>query len=89
MAAAISFLVAPVASSARSSRSTETVGSLASIFATRDWLDPSRFASSAWVSPCWVRLSRSASLSESFISTKSAYQNVRCKKLKQMRAQPS
>lgn len=77
MAAAISFREAPVASSARTSRSTETLGSHASIFATRDWLEPSRFASSVCVSPWLVRRSRSVWLSASFISTKAASSSER------------
>jgi hypothetical protein len=43
---AISLRVAPAASNPCTSRSSDTPGSPASIFATRDWLDPIRFARS-------------------------------------------
>src|SRR5712692_2031532 len=51
IALAISFFFAPAANSARIKRSTETAGSLASILATRDWLDRRRFANSVCESP--------------------------------------
>src|SRR5271157_6336174 len=41
--------VSPSASSDRTSRSIETDGSPASIFATRDWLDLILFATATWV----------------------------------------
>jgi len=50
MILAMSRLSAPRAIRERTSRSTETVGSPASIFATRDWLEPRLFASSTCVS---------------------------------------
>jgi hypothetical protein len=40
----MSFCVAPAANSARMIKSSDTDGSPASIFATRDWLDPMRGA---------------------------------------------
>ena len=46
MTLARSLRVAPRAISDRTRRSRDTEGSAASIFATRDWLDPIRFASS-------------------------------------------
>jgi hypothetical protein len=58
MAEATSPGVAPRAKSARSNRSAETVGSAASSFAKRDWLDFRRLASSARGGPCAVRPSR-------------------------------
>jgi hypothetical protein len=45
IARARSFLVAPEAKLARTRRSSDTLGSPASIFATRDWLEPRRSAS--------------------------------------------
>jgi hypothetical protein len=48
MTRARSLRVAPRAISERTRRSRDTEGSAASIFATRDWLDPMRFASSTW-----------------------------------------
>src|SRR6056297_275372 len=50
MILAMSRLSAPSAIRDRTSRSTDTVGSPASIFATRDWLEPRLFASSTCVS---------------------------------------
>jgi hypothetical protein len=51
MIAANSRFDAPSANSDRSSRSRDTVGSPASIFATRDWLDLIDLAISTWVNP--------------------------------------
>jgi len=62
---------APAASKHFTNRSTLTVGSAASIFATLDWLDPTLFASSACVQLCSSRSSRSRRASESLISTNS------------------
>ena len=55
MIAASSRFDAPRASSDRSMRSRDTVGSPASIFATRDWLDLMDLAISTWVTPCACR----------------------------------
>ena len=49
MARPISARVAPRAARERTRRSSETEPSAASIFATRDWLEPRRLASSVWV----------------------------------------
>src|SRR5690606_39574365 len=51
IAEAISVRVAPVANSPRIRRSTDTEASLASIFATRDWLEPSFRAKASRVRP--------------------------------------
>src|SRR5258708_40011416 len=51
IALAISFFFAPAANSARIKRSSETAGSLASILATRDWLERRRFANSCCERP--------------------------------------
>src|SRR5437870_690494 len=51
IALAMSFFFAPAASSARIRRSIETAGSLASIFATLDWLERRRLANSVCESP--------------------------------------
>ena len=51
------------------SRSSETLGSPASIFATRDWLEFNLRASSPCVKPCARRLERNAWLT---VSTKAA-----------------
>jgi len=52
--------------------SRDTEASLASIFATRDWLDRIRFAISAWVSFVLRRYSLTLRLSASFNSTYAA-----------------
>ncbi len=49
MARPIAAFVDPDVKSDRSRRSMDTDGSPASILATRDWLEPIRFASAAWV----------------------------------------
>ena len=72
IAFAISFFVAPAANKARISRSIETAGSLASILATRDWLELRRFASSLWERPWLVRHFFKLSLKVSLSSTKAA-----------------
>jgi hypothetical protein len=64
--------VAPVAKNARSSKSSEMLGSPASIFATRDWLDRSFFASAAWVTPCRIRRCFNAPLTAKRVSTRAA-----------------
>ena len=58
--------------SALMSRSIVTEGSPASILATRDWLDCSRFARSVCDSPYCVRRSRSIRLKANFISISAA-----------------
>lgn len=69
IAAANSRRVDPNARRDLISRSALTVGSAASIFATRDWLDPRTLASSIWDSFRRRRRSRSFCASDSFIST--------------------
>jgi hypothetical protein len=72
MIAANSRLDAPSASSDRSKRSRETVGSPASIFATRDWLDLIDLAISTCVTPRACRRAFSPSASRSRSSTYAA-----------------
>src|ERR1041385_3406467 len=67
-----SFRSAPAASKQRTSRSTLTVESPDSIFATRDWLEPTRRASSACVQCCASRNCRRRRAKASLISTNSA-----------------
>ena len=64
-----SLAVAPAAKADRTSRSTLTLGSPASSFATLDWLDPSRSASSICVKRRPVRSFRSRRASASLTST--------------------
>src|SRR5690606_14669101 len=63
-----SFRVAPNANSERISRSSETDVSPFSIFATRDWLDPSNWAIWTCVSCLACRYSHTFSLRASFNS---------------------
>src|SRR5262245_42821726 len=69
MMRATSRRVAPSARRERTRRSTVTVGSPASILATRDWLDRTAFANSCWVSRLLSRRLRSPSASRSLSST--------------------
>lgn len=64
--------VAPVPKKARSSRSSEILGSPASILATRDWLEWSLLARAAWVTPSSWRRVRNARLTARRISTRAA-----------------
>src|ERR1700733_2938171 len=79
MIAARSLLEAPSASIDFTSKSSDTVGSPASIFATRDWLDFSVFARLTWVTPVARRraLSPSASLRRSSIYISSWFESPR------------
>src|SRR3990172_5323112 len=79
MTAASSLRVVPMASRERIRRSMETEGSPASILATRDWLEPSSFASWPWESRLRARRSLSRRLSVSFSSTRAASASVRPK----------
>ena len=72
----MSFFLAPAASKARTRRSSETAGSLASILATRDWLERSRLASSLCESPWLVRHFFKLALKVSLSSTKAASSSV-------------
>ena len=81
-----SLRVAPAAKSARTIRSSETLGSPASIFATRDWLDLMRSARSDCDSLCLVRACRTASVKLSLISTSAACSSLSCRK---SRAEPA
>src|SRR5580698_6065250 len=69
MIAANSLFEVPSANIDLTSKSSETVGSPASILATRDWLDFIVWASSTWVTPfaCRRALRPSASLSRNSI----------------------
>lgn len=68
----------PSATSERIRRSRETDASPASIFATRDWLDLSSFATASWVSCLSVRRRRSPSARRNFSSMYSSSEgNVR------------
>src|ERR1051325_6665013 len=80
MALAMSFFFAPAASKALIKRSRETVGSLASIFATRDWLERRRLASSLCDKPLLMRHSFKLALSASLTSTKAVSSGVRLRK---------
>ena len=66
----------PSASSDRIRRSSETDESPASILATRDWLDFSSLASSAWESPRCCRRSRRLAARRSFMSMYAASSSV-------------
>src|SRR2546421_4484911 len=68
----MSFFFAPAASNARIKRSSETAGSLASILATRDWLERRRFANSLCERPRLVRHFFKLALKVSLSSTKAA-----------------
>lgn len=57
-ARAMSLVVAPASNSPLRMRSTVTVGSPASIFATRDWLEPIRRANASCESPSAARSER-------------------------------
>ena len=72
MVLARSRLEAPNASSDRISRSSETVGSPPSIFATRDWLERIRLAKAVWVRFCFRRRSFRLSANRSLSSTYAA-----------------
>lgn len=72
IARATSFLRAPSANSDRTRRSRETVGSAASSFATRDWLEPSLAASVCCEIPWCKRRSRTLRLNARRISTRAA-----------------
>ena len=80
MMAARSRFDAPSASSDLMRRSSETVGSPASIFATRDWLDFSEAASATCVMPRDVRRSLSPSASFSRSSMYASSSSVRPRK---------
>lgn len=80
MVFARSFLETPSARSDFTSRSIETVGSPASIFATRDWLVLIILATSTWLSLLDDRCSRSERLRAIFISIYSISLGVRFKK---------
>src|SRR6266404_8433512 len=80
IAFAISFFLAPAASNARTKRSSETAGSLASILATRDWLERRRFARSLCERPCCCRRSFKLALKVSLSSTKAASSGVNPRK---------
>src|SRR5579863_1217676 len=79
MIAASSLFDAPSARIDFTRRSSDTVGSPASIFATRDWLDFSVFARLTWVTPDARRraLRPSASLSRSSIYISSWFESPR------------
>src|SRR6185437_8046534 len=79
MIAASSLFDAPSARIDFTSKSRDTVGSPASIFATRDWLDFIVFANLIWVTPvaCRRALSPSASLSRSSIYISSWFERPR------------
>ena len=72
IARAISFFFAPATNRARINRSIETAGSLASILATRDWLERRRFAKSLWERPWSIRHFFRLSLNVSLSSTNAA-----------------
>jgi hypothetical protein len=80
IALAMSFFLAPAAKRARTSRSSETAGSLASILATRDWLERRRFARSLCERPWRCRRSFKLALKVSLSSTKAASSGVRPRK---------
>src|SRR5437773_2224606 len=69
IARAMSLFVAPMARSERTRRSILTVASPASIFATRDWLEPRSRATAAWESLRLARCVLKRSASANFIST--------------------
>src|SRR3982751_670513 len=72
-----SLVEAPRASNDLTSRSSDTVGSPASIFATRDWLECTAFASSVCVSPFALRRARRPSASFKRSSTYADSSSVR------------
>jgi hypothetical protein len=57
-----------------------TVRWAASIFATRDWLEPNRLATCVWVMPSRSLHRRSPSARASFVSTNRRSSSVRCRK---------
>src|SRR3990172_1682150 len=77
MILARSFFEAPRARSDRNMRSSETVESPASIFATRDWLEPRSFASRTCEIFFRTLILRTLSLSARRTSTKAASSGVR------------
>lgn len=77
---AIAAGLAPMRSSDFTKRSRETDRSPASILATRDWLDPSRSATSVCVNPLRSRTSRIPDASASFNSMKLASSGLSCRK---------
>lgn len=72
--------VDPALTSDRTRRSIETEGSPASIFATRDWLDPMRFANTAWESLRSCRLRRRSRASETRTSIIAISTSLRSRK---------
>src|SRR6266705_5343148 len=72
--------VAPVARMARTIRSIVTEGSPASILATRDWLEPIRWARSTWERRRFCRACLSAPARESLSSTSAASSSLNLRK---------